>query len=57
MHIRATISLLLLGLSNLLTEALIVEFAPCPFREDHMGVIVSHLYHCSVRKFRMAGYD
>ncbi|KAK5809653.1 hypothetical protein F5H01DRAFT_349842 [Linnemannia elongata] len=57
MHIRAALSLLLVGISNmLLTEALTVELVPCAYRGDHVGVVASNLLHCSVRKFRMVGY-
>ncbi|OAQ25208.1 hypothetical protein K457DRAFT_158281 [Linnemannia elongata AG-77] len=57
MHIRAALSLLLVGISNvLLTEALTVELVPCTYRGDHVGVVASNLLHCSVRRFRMAGY-
>ncbi|KAF9147158.1 hypothetical protein BG015_011244 [Linnemannia schmuckeri] len=57
MHIRATISLLLVSLSSvLLAETLTVELLPCAYRGDNVGVVASNLLHCSVRKFRMAGY-
>ncbi|KAK3823867.1 MAG: hypothetical protein JOS17DRAFT_273793 [Linnemannia elongata] len=57
MHIRAAFSFLIASISTvLLTEALTVELVPCAYRGDHLGVVAKNLLHCSVRKFRLAGY-